>query len=148
MCAEYLFLAHQKAAFFWSLLTLSKHAFPFAEELFEGYETPSPTGNTLRSTGHDCLYHHFRINRLIRSKNMDRLFRKVKPLSYINKRRNIEFDTGKGTSATQHETPRDNERQVWLDRIWKEAEEKIEKTEKTKKTELSTVEGDNERQAW
>jgi len=39
---EHPFQAHQKAPFFWSLLTLSEHAFPFTEELFRGYETPSP----------------------------------------------------------------------------------------------------------
>jgi len=36
-----LFKLIRKAAFFWSLLTLSEHAFPFTEELFRGYETPS-----------------------------------------------------------------------------------------------------------
>jgi hypothetical protein len=38
---EQLFQAHQKAAFFWSLLTLSEHVFPFTEELSWGYEMPS-----------------------------------------------------------------------------------------------------------
>src|SRR3989440_3231564 len=36
-----LFKLIRKAAFFRSLLTLSEHAFPFTQELFGGYETPS-----------------------------------------------------------------------------------------------------------
>jgi hypothetical protein len=37
---RHLFLAHQKAAFFWPLLTLSKRISVSTNELFEGYEMP------------------------------------------------------------------------------------------------------------